>query len=156
MSKKNALAGSEFKADADGNGAWTKRDKEEIVHKFTDEELIEHGRNLANAVASLHANEDAAKQDAAKWRGIVKDHEDLVEMYRKFVQDGTETKHVDIEIRYNTPKRGIKTIVRIDTGAELRQVEMDIEELQSPLPFPQPAMEEAAQQDSAEENASEE
>lgn len=112
---------------------WIDKGKEEVLHTFTEAEMLLLGQELIAAMNVLTAAETNAKSDAADWKGVIKINKAAVDKIKRSMEEGQEVKYVETEIRMHYPKRGWKQIIRIDNREVLREVEMNVEELQLPL-----------------------
>ena len=112
------------------------RDREQIMHIFSDEEKIELGNELTAAFDLWYANKVAAKAEASRWKSTIEDNEDRVISLKSDIQNGQKEIWVDTITTYHSPARGFKTVIREDTGAELRIVEMTVDELNLPINRP--------------------
>lgn len=112
------------------------RGREEILHTFTETEQAQMGHDLANKLGVLNANKEAARESAREFRGVIKDNEAACNDIKRKITSGEEYKYVDTEITFNSPKSGMKSCIRLDTGASLWEREMTVHELQSVIPFP--------------------
>jgi hypothetical protein len=112
---------------------WRDKGKEEVLHQFTEAEMLLMGQELVQSMNTLAASEANAKADAADWKGMIKIHKAEVDKIKRSMEEGQEVKYVDTEIRFHYPKRGHKQVVRTDNREVLRTLEMTVEELQMPL-----------------------
>lgn len=112
---------------------WIDKGKEEVLHTYTEAEMLLLGQELVSAMNDLMAAETNAKSDAADWKGVIKINKAQVDKIKRSMEEGQEVKYVETEIRMHYPKRGWKQVIRIDNREVLREVEMTLDELQLPL-----------------------
>lgn len=112
---------------------WIDKGKEEVLHTYTEAEMLLLGQELVQAMNTLNAAETNAKSDAADWKGVIKINKAAVDKIKRSMEEGQEVKYVETEIRMHYPKRGWKQVVRTDNREVLREVEMTLDELQLPL-----------------------
>lgn len=111
------------------------REFESVEYRFSDEELLALGKQLARAnqeIYTLQAEKDAA---ITTLKGSIKAAEKTVQELTTKIERKSEMRDVEVIAVMDRPRAGLKTIVRADTGAELRIAVMSLEEQQSSFNF---------------------
>ncbi len=107
----------------------------QLRHQFSDKELIELGRKMAEAAGLLEQQKDEAKALSAQLKAkcdvtAAKLQEAVVK-----ISTGYELRQTKCVVKYDTPKTGQKSTIRCDTQEVVDVSEMSIAEAQLPLPL---------------------
>jgi hypothetical protein len=102
---------------------------------LTDQEKIRFGEGLARLLEEMGEVEDEQKASAAKFKGQLEGIDGAVTKARKILSAGYEYRWIDCKVLYNKPASRQKTIVRLDTGEEVRIEDMSEAECQENLPL---------------------
>lgn len=108
---------------------------ESVPYKFDDDELQALGAELARAnqqVYDLRAEKSAMSTTIS---ASIKAAEKLAAELTTKRNQGFEYRDVEVISVMDKPKPGLKTVVRTDTGEDLRIVAMTLEEQQSTFSF---------------------
>jgi hypothetical protein len=112
-----------------------KHTTESVRYEFTRSELYELGQKLARQTAQVFDLE-RQKKDVMKSLGAAIEHANLaVKVTTEKINGGYEMRDMDCLIVLNTPRSGVKSITRADTGEIVREENMTPEEMQRALPF---------------------
>jgi hypothetical protein len=110
-----------------------------LKYDFTPDEVRELGKELARKTtenAELELQLAAVKsQFKDKTTRLAAD----ISALSRQVANGYEHRNVECKIQWHTPRLGMKTIIRCDTGEVVRETQMSNEERQEMLPFEQTA-----------------
>lgn len=111
----------------------TRKTREPVKHSFTNEEIIERAKRLSLATRSLAEIMQESKKVAASYKAKITEAESSVTVVSTEINDGWETRTMDVIVSMNYPKAGRKTITRADTGEFVREASMDPDDLQMKL-----------------------
>jgi hypothetical protein len=104
-------------------------------YKFTREELRELGLRLAARAQEIYNAKAAKKTAAAVAKARIEElEEDAAALVRK-LNELNETRDIECRIHYNLPRRGMKTIIRTDTGEAEFEAPMTEAEMQGAFVF---------------------
>jgi hypothetical protein len=112
-----------------------KRNYEPIKYFFTPQEIIDLGDVLAREWSH---NEDLQRQKAlaaAEFTAQMKAADAKCSEIASKIVDGYELRSVECMILLETPRPGMKRIVRIDTNQVVREEAMTVQEMQSSFGF---------------------
>jgi hypothetical protein len=106
-----------------------------LKYDYTPDEIRELGRDLARKTTE---NAEVELQLAAV-KSQFKDRQSRltaeISTLSRQVANGYEHRNVECKIQWHTPRLGMKTIIRCDTGEVVRETQMSNEERQQMLPF---------------------
>lgn len=104
---------------------------------FTEAEVLQLGKDLAQASANAAAIEDELKTVTAQVKAKLAEQEAQVASNTSKIQSGFEYRQVDCEVRLGDPKPTKKTIIRLDTNAVVEVRDLSSEEHQYMLKLEQ-------------------
>jgi hypothetical protein len=108
---------------------------ESVEHRFTGKELLALGKQLAAANQEVYRLRGEQKAVQSQMAAAVKGAEaHAAELSRK-IENERELREVEVSVLMDTPRRGLKTIVRVDNGEEVRTDQMTNDERQQSLNF---------------------
>lgn len=107
----------------------------EARHTFTRDELRELGERLARRAQSVYDLREQLAEHGAAIKAQIKSAEGDVALLARKINEGYELRPTECEIVYNLPKRGVKTLIRLDNGEAAGEMAMTPEEQQQQLPF---------------------
>ena len=108
---------------------------ESVVYRFTEPEITDLGRSLARAAKILIDLRDAKSTANARYTADIKEaQEEVLELTDK-VNLGSELRQVEVMVVMETPRPGMKRLIRIDTNTILRDEPMTKEEMQTSFGF---------------------
>ena len=117
-----------------------KKIEQQLRCSFTEKELLEIGKKLAEATTLLAQQEEEAKAVAKQLKAKCEQTAAKVSENSTKISSGYEYRSVRCLVKYDTPKTGQKTIIRLDTGEVVEVAEMSMAESQLGLPLePGPA-----------------
>ncbi len=102
---------------------------------LTDPEKIRLGEGLARLLEEMGEVEDEQKATATKFKAQLEGIDSAVTKTRKILSAGYEYRWIDCRVLYNKPASRQKTLIRLDTGEEVRIEDMSEEECQENLPL---------------------
>jgi len=102
--------------------------------EFTERELLEIGKRLAEANRELVAADDNRKAMASQLKARCDGIQARVDELSNQLTAGYTFRRVPCEVRFDAPSRGLKSVYRLDTGALLETESMTHDERQAELP----------------------
>ena len=102
---------------------------------YTDKELLEIGKKLAESNRDHAAAEDEKKAVTSQLKARCDSIQGRIDEYSGQLTSGYTFRKVACEIRYDTPKRGMKQVVRLDTMEIVETAALSMSELQEELPL---------------------
>lgn len=111
------------------------REFEEIPYKFTKTELDDMGRDLAHANQQIYDLRSEKIATVATMGAAIKAAEKHAADLTQRINQKFEMRRVEVVFLMDKPKVGLKTVIRSDTGEELRVAAMSLEEQQATLNF---------------------
>jgi hypothetical protein len=107
--------------------------KKSLECKFTESEIKDFSRTLAYECRQVAQLEEQKKEVVSDFKAKIDAKHSLISMLSNNVNNGYEYRNVDCEVELDTPKKGIKTLTRIDTGAEVEVTKMTESDRQTEL-----------------------
>ena len=111
------------------------KSSEYLKYTFTPAERTDNARMLARKTQALSELELRKKRLAADIKAEQETAEAEVQRLARFVNDEYDYRIIDCEFTLHTPRTGLKTLVRLDTGEIVKEVAMTTDEMQQQLPF---------------------
>jgi|SRR5215469_2652591 len=108
---------------------------ESVEHRFTDKELLALGKELARANQEVYRLRGEQKATQSHLAGLVKLAEKEAAELAGKIDRRTEMRDVEVYFVMDKPSAGLKTIMRADTGTEVRVARMTDRERQATLNF---------------------
>jgi len=108
---------------------------EYLRYDFTVPEQRENARTLARKTQALDEIDARRKRLMADLKAEEEAALAEVQKLARWVHDEYDYRMIDCECLLNTPRNGLKRLVRLDTGEVLKEVAMVSTELQENLPF---------------------
>ena len=90
--------------------------KQMLACNFTEDEKVALAQEMADATVKKNALEATLKEITAQYKADITVQENIIKTAAAKIHDGYEYREVDCEVEYNEPERGMKTIIRQDTG----------------------------------------
>lgn len=115
-----------------------KRDFEHIKYTFTQDEIRQLGEGLAREAQSVIDLKVQKTSVTATFTGQIKTAEKRVADLTTRINNGYELREVECLILMETPRPGLKRIIRMDTNETVREEAMTMQEMQSNFGFPEP------------------
>ena len=112
-----------------------KKSEEKLRVQYTDAELLEIGKKLAETAREKEALEDEKKSIMKGYGSRLDGLAAKISELSNNLSSGFNHRDVTVETTYGDPGPGKKTTRRLDTGAVLRVEAMTLAEMQSELPF---------------------
>ena len=91
---------------------------------LSQDEMLKYADILANKNQEKARLEAEKKTIVSEFQAKINSAIAEIDRYSLALATKHETREVDCEIRYNSPDIGLKTIIRLDTGKEVRKVPM--------------------------------
>ena len=107
-----------------------------IFEKYTPDELASVAQKLAQAWADKETAENEKKASDAVFKERINKHEADVGLLAATYNKGGETAQIGCTIRYDVPKVGQKSYIRMDREEVVEVHDMSLEEKQETLQFP--------------------
>lgn len=95
--------------------------KEQLKVKLYDQDLMVKAKEMAAAQQELNKAEDEKSQAVSSLNATIKGLRAKVDDLSVAITNGYELRMVDCTIMFDTPRPGMKTIIRTDSGEEVRQ-----------------------------------
>lgn len=114
-----------------------KKISEYLKYEFTTEERLVLADELGRANRNLDALKLRKAEVTKRIGSEIAEAESTVNGLSNKVVDGYEYRNIDCEVRFDVPRRGMKTIVRLDTSEIVAEKRMSDEENQMVLKFEQ-------------------
>lgn len=92
---------------------------------LTEAEILHHGRENARYQQELTQVELQAKDAAAEFKSKIENLKSNISSEARLVNNGYEYRMVECRIQLNTPEKGKKTYVRLDTGEQVGTDDME-------------------------------
>jgi hypothetical protein len=111
------------------------REFESIEYRFSDDELLALGKQLAHANQEIY---DLRAEKAAAMTSLnasIKGAEKIAAELTTKIERKSEMREVEVVPVMDKPRTGLKTMIRADTGEELRVAVMSMEEQQATIDF---------------------
>lgn len=112
-----------------------KKSEEKLRVQYTDAELLEIGKKLAETAREKEALEDEKKSIMKGYGSRLDGLAAKISELSNNLSSGFNHRDVTVETTYGDPAPGKKTTRRLDTGATLRVEAMTLAEMQSELPL---------------------
>ncbi len=128
-------------AGGKGNISYKKREKrmkktsEYLKYVFTEDETKSFARELARENTAAAEVEEQKKAVMASFAEKLTASKSKISMLSRYINNGYDYRTIDCEIVMDTPSTGFKTIVRLDTGEEVKTLPMLQSEMQAELPL---------------------
>jgi len=108
---------------------------EYLRYTFTPHETTENAQSLARRNRAFAEHQLRKKQLAADLKTQEEALNEEIARLSRYVTDGYDFRMVECTVIFNSPKTGLKEIVRLDTGELVRTDKMSPAELQDELPL---------------------
>ena len=112
-----------------------KKSERQLRVEFTEKEILEQAKKLAEANAELHRAEDNKKAVTSQLKADCDSISSRIAVLSGKINDGFEYRQVNVETTYDDPKRGMKTTRRLDTNEVIECETMTGAEMQEELPL---------------------
>ena len=112
-----------------------KKIKMNLQYKFTKEELLDLGRTLGESQLALRQLDDDRKMVVDEWKAKISSQEAAINDLSNKTSSGYEYRSIECSVTYDVPIKGQKTIMRLDSGAVVKIMEMDDADKQDQLPL---------------------
>lgn len=109
------------------------REFENIEYRFSDEELLALGKQLAHANQTIYDFRSEKEAAVASLNSSIKTAEKEAADLTTKIERKSELREVEVVAVMDKPRVGLKTIVRADNGKEVRVAVMSLEEQQGTL-----------------------
>lgn len=116
----------------------TGRLTEKVRYTFSPDELRELGSMLAREDQGIRDLRDQKSAATAAISARIKEADRRASELAVKLNNGYELREVEVMAMLETPRPGMKRIIRPDTGEHLRDEPMTAEEMQSSFGFPEP------------------
>jgi hypothetical protein len=108
---------------------------EYLKYAFSESERTENAKNLARRTQALDEIERKKKQLTADLKAEQETAAAEVQKLARWVNDEYDFRMIECELKLNSPKAGMKEIIRLDTGEIVTEKKMSADEMQETLPF---------------------
>ncbi len=111
----------------------TKVIQRELPVKLTDAEIIKYAKELSKNNSDWAEVELQKKSASADFQARINRLKSEIEVVGLKVSTGVEYRSVDCTWNFNTPKKGLKSLIRTDTGQNVAQEKLTSEDVQNIL-----------------------
>jgi hypothetical protein len=111
----------------------TKKSTRNLPYRFTDEELLGIGKELAERTEQLTALESDKKRVVSDFAAKIAGKESDISVLTNKIRSGYEYRELPVTEVMHTPKPGLKQIIRDDDGKVAGEERMTNSELQEEL-----------------------
>lgn len=111
------------------------REYESIEYRFSDEEILALGKQLAHGNQRIYTLRAEKASTMASLSAAIKEAEKIAAEITTKIERKSEMREIEVVPVMDKPRPGLKTMVRADTGEEVRIAVMTLEEQQSTLDF---------------------
>lgn len=94
-----------------------KKETRSLRYDYTPSEIYDIALKLAEESSALAKTESEKKAATAQFGARIKKHQGVIAEHSVSITNGYEYRDVDVEIHYNKPNNGKKTIIRTDNNA---------------------------------------
>lgn len=112
-----------------------KKGERQLRVEFTEKEILEHAKKLAEANAELKRAEDNKKAVTSQLKADCDSISSRIAVLSGKINDGFEYRQINVETTFDDPKRGMKTTRRLDTNDVIETETMTGAEMQEELPL---------------------
>lgn len=113
----------------------TGRQYEAVKFTYGETDIREMGQQLAREQQNAYTLEDRKKEVATEFKAQIDAAYGRVRDITTKLNNGYEMREVEVLVLYDTPKSGMKRVIRVDTNEELRDEAMSLAEMQSGFGF---------------------
>lgn len=124
---------------------------EYLKYEFSDTEIADAARDLATANRKRSSLEQRKKEVDSAIKAEIEEQNSIIGRLSQLIGTGFEYRDIDVRVELDTPEKGTKRIIRIDTGEEVAVKFMTESDKQ--MAFDLQTEAEAAAQKEAEEKA---
>jgi hypothetical protein len=110
-----------------------KKTEQSLRVNFTEKELLEIGKKLAEANRELEAAEAEKKGITGTLKAKCDSIASRISLHSGELTNGYTYRQIPCEIRFDSPDRGQKQTVRLDTGEVIETQAMTLHEMQAEL-----------------------
>lgn len=103
-----------------------KFEKRKLRVVFTEEELAACSKKLAKNIGKEEDLYEEKKTVVADFNAKIKEVNEVVRKLADDVRQGSEERDVKCQWKLDTPKAGLKVLVRLDTGEVVEQKSMEL------------------------------
>jgi hypothetical protein len=107
--------------------------KRELKCTFTEKEIQEKAKALAYNCNLRDQAEEEKKSVTSDFKAKIDSYTATISSLSNNINNGWEYRSIDCEVQMDTPKEGVKRIVRKDTGEVVEELAMTPEEMQFEL-----------------------
>jgi hypothetical protein len=122
-----------------------RRSIESVQYNFSADELRVLGERLARESQMVSDLRQKKKELAASMAVSINESDSYIAELARKINEGHEYRDAECTALLNTPRVGVKSIVRVDTGEVIREDRMTVEELQEKLAFDAPKEDDESQ-----------
>ena len=105
--------------------------------EFSDEEITQAAKDLAKANQMKSTLEQRKKEVDASLKADIESQNSTIARLAQMISVGFEYRDVECRVDLDTPEAGRKTIIRLDTGEEVKVVLMTDQDKQMALELAQ-------------------
>ena len=106
-----------------------------LKYTFSDPELKGFSKELARENTTVAEAEEQKKAVMAQFAETITSSKSRISILSRYINNGYDYRNIECSVAMNSPNTGFKTIVRDDTGEEVKTVPMTESEMQEELKF---------------------
>lgn len=107
-----------------------------LKYEFSDSEIADRAKILAAATRKRAELEQRKKEIDSDLKGQIEAQNSIVGRVSDLIAAGFEYRDVECRVDFDSPEVNMKTVVRLDTGEEVKVLPMTDEDKQDSLDFP--------------------
>jgi hypothetical protein len=113
----------------------TTETKRTLKYEFPDPEKLEMGKEMAQLDRDIKLLEEEKKSTVSGYVSRINEKEARRTRLSNNIADGFDHREIECEIKYNSPKDGVKQVIRKDSKEVVEEISMTPEELQEEMDF---------------------
>jgi hypothetical protein len=106
-----------------------------LKYTFSEPELKDFSKELARENTTVAEAEEQKKAVVAQFTEKITSSKSKISQLSRYINNGYDYRNVECSIAMNSPNTGFKTVVRDDTGEEVKTLPMTESEMQEKLQF---------------------
>lgn len=116
----------------------TQKTSRYLRHDYTDQEMKDLSKHLNAALKEKKSLESTKKSVMSDYKARIDYKTAELDSISLQCSQGWEDRDTECTVYFNTPKTGMKRVVRDDSGEIVEELAMTKQEMQEVLPFPDP------------------
>lgn len=113
------------------SNATQKTERQNLAYKFTEPELVILAKSAAEKQSQLKALEDGRKMVADEWKAKISACQSEITNLSNKISSGIEYRDYECPVKFDTPKKGYKSLYHPETGELVTTKEMTASEIRA-------------------------